>query len=57
MLATVVAEIFYCIIGVIFILTGIKALKDSDLKERYFTAFFWFILAFTFIAGPYLQHG
>ena len=54
MLATVVAEIFYCIIGVIFILTGIKALKDSDLKERYFTAFFWFILAFTFIAGPYL---
>ena len=40
MLATVVAEIFYCIIGVIFILTGIKALKDSDLKERDFTAFF-----------------
>ena len=54
MLETVVAEIFYCIIGLIFILTGIKALKDSDLKERYFTAFFWFILAFTFIAGPYL---
>lgn len=53
-LSTVVAEIFYCIIGIVFILTGLKALKDSDLKERYFTAAFWFVLAFTFIFGQYI---
>lgn len=53
-LSTVVAEIFYCVIGLIFIFTGIKALKDTGLNTRYFTAAFWFILAFTFIAGPYI---
>lgn len=52
--STVVAEIFYCVIGLIFILTGIKALRDSALGSRFLTAGFWFILAFTFIAGPYL---
>jgi len=54
--STVVAEIFYCVIGIIFILTGIKALKDKEMKNRYFTAIFWFILAFTFIAGPYFPY-
>ena len=49
-----VAEIFYIVIGLIFIGTGVKALKDKTLKVRGYTAFFWFILAFTFIAGPYL---
>ncbi len=53
-LSTVVAEVFYCIIGLIFILTGVKALKDKDCGNRIFTAAFWFILAATFIAGPYL---
>lgn len=53
-LSTVVAELFYCIIGLIFIATGVKALKDTMLETRYFTAAFWFILAFTFIAGPYI---
>ena len=53
-LSTVVAEIFYCIIGLTFILTGVKALKDSDLPTRVPTAAFWFVLAFTFIAGPYV---
>jgi uncharacterized membrane protein len=50
----VAAEVFYVIIGLIFVLTGTKALRDSALKGRWFTAVFWFILAFTFIAGPYL---
>lgn len=52
--STVVAEIFYCIIGIIFILTGLKALRDSSCKKRVTSALFWFILAFTFILGPYL---
>lgn len=53
-LSTIVAEIFYCVIGLLFALNGIKALKDSGLKTRIPTAIFWFIVAFTFIAGPYI---
>ncbi|MCD7950102.1 MAG: DUF979 domain-containing protein [Erysipelotrichaceae bacterium] len=53
-LSTIVAEIFYCIIGIIFILTGVKALRDTECKERLFTAAFWFVLAATFIIGPYV---
>lgn len=53
-LSTVVAEIFYCCIGGMFILNGVKALKDTGLKTRIPTAVFWFIVAFTFIAGPYI---
>ena len=52
-LSTVIAEIFYCIIGLIFIGTGFKALKDNTCSKRVTTAAFWFILAATFIAGPY----
>ena len=53
-LSTIVAEFFYCIIGILFALNGIKALKDSGLKTRVPTAVFWFIVAFTFVAGPYI---
>ncbi len=53
-LSTIVAEFFYTIIGFLFVLNGVKALKDSGLKDRVSTAVFWFIVAFTFIAGPYL---
>lgn len=48
------AEFFYIIIGLIFVLVGVKALRDSELKTRIFTALFWFILGFTFIVGPYV---
>jgi uncharacterized membrane protein len=48
------AEVFYCIIGLVFILTGIKALRDPKAPRRVPTAIFWFILAFTFICGPYI---
>ncbi len=54
--SAVFAEIFFCIIGLIFILVGIKALKDHELSQRVPTAVFWFILAFTFIAGPYFPN-
>ncbi len=53
-ISAIVAEVFYCIIGIVFILNGLKALKDSELGPRYFTAAFWFLLAFTFIVGPYV---
>lgn len=53
-LTTIVAEIFYCIIGLLFALNGMKALKDSRLKTRIPTAVFWFVVAFTFIAGSYI---
>lgn len=53
-LSNTVAEIGYVIIGIIFILVGIKALKDKGMKDGIFTALFWFILAFTFIVGPYV---
>lgn len=49
-----IAEFFYCIIALIFLLVGIKALKDKDHRKRISTAAFWFILAFTFSVGPYL---
>lgn len=55
-ISKILAEIFYCVIGVIFIFTGLKALQDHGLKERWRTAAFWFILAFTFIAGPYIPY-
>ena len=53
-LNTVLAEIFYSLIGIIFILVGLKALRDKNGKRRLTTVLFWFILAFTFILGPYL---
>lgn len=53
-LSVKVAEIFYILIGIIFLLVGIKALKDLDFKQRKLSSLFWFILAFSFIFGPYL---
>jgi len=50
----IIGELFYSIIGIIFILCGMYALKDKTLKTRNTTALFWFILAFTFIVGPYI---
>ncbi|MGL5435940.1 MAG: DUF979 domain-containing protein [Lachnospiraceae bacterium] len=55
-LSMVLAEIFFCIIGLIFILVGIKALQDQQFSDRVPTAVFWFILAFTFIGGPYFPN-
>ena len=52
-LSKVVAEIFFICIGIVFILVGLKALKDKQFANRNTTAFFWFVVAFTFIAGPY----
>lgn len=39
-ISTIVAEVFYCIIGLIFIATGMKALKDESCAHRTTTALF-----------------
>ena len=50
----IIAEVFYGFIGIIFIIAGIKSLQDSTSKIRITTAIFWFVLAFTFVGGPYI---
>ena len=52
--AQILGEVFYCIIGLVFILVGVKALKDEGCTKKLTTAAFWFLLAFTFIAGPWV---
>jgi len=47
----ILAEVFYVLIGIVFILVGVKALKDPGAQKKGTTAAFWFILAFTFICG------
>ncbi|MBR4827293.1 MAG: DUF979 domain-containing protein [Oscillospiraceae bacterium] len=50
----ILAEIFYTLIGIIFILVGVKALKDPGAQKKGTTAAFWFLLAFTFICGNWI---
>lgn len=50
----IVSEVFYVLIGVIFALVGIKALKDQNAQRKRTTVAFWFILAFTFMFGYWL---
>ena len=52
--AQILGEFFYCVIGLVFILVGVKALKDEGCSKKLTTAAFWFLLAFTFIAGPWV---
>lgn len=52
--AQIVSEIFYSLIGLVFVLVGVKSLRDPQAKKKGTTSAFWFILAFTFICGNYL---
>lgn len=52
--STILAEVFYCMIGAILLLVGISALKNKNAEKNVTTAVFWFILAATFIVGPYI---
>ena len=52
--STILAEVFYCIIGGIFALSGIDALKNKEADKNVTTAIFYFVLAVTFIVGPYV---
>jgi uncharacterized membrane protein len=50
----ILAEVFYTLIGIVFILVGLKALKDPGAQKKGTTAAFWFLLAFTFICGNWI---
>lgn len=52
--AQILAEIFYTLIGLVFVGVGVKALRDADCRKKTTTAIFWFVLAFTFIFGYWL---
>lgn len=52
--STILAEVFYCMIGAILLLVGMSALKNKNAEKNVTTAIFWFILAATFIVGPYI---
>lgn len=52
--STILAEIFYVCIGIVFILVGINCLKDKSAKKGATSAAFWFILATTFMIGVYI---
>lgn len=38
--STIIAEFFYCIIGLFFVSNGVKALKDPDCAKKHTTALF-----------------
>ncbi len=50
----IVAEVFYSLIGIIFILMGAKSLRDKNARKKTTTVAFWFIMAFIFIFGFWL---
>lgn len=52
--STIIAEVFYCIIGAIFAATGYNALTNKDCEKPVTTGIFWFLIAVTFIAGPHI---
>lgn len=52
--STILAEVFYCIIGLILFAVGMSALKNKNCEKNVTTALFWFVLAATFIVGPYI---
>lgn len=55
--STILAEVFYCIIGLIFAFTGVSALKNKEVEKRTTTAIFWFILAITSLLDLIFLHG
>ncbi|MDO4466779.1 MAG: DUF979 domain-containing protein [Bacillota bacterium] len=52
--STILAEIFYVCIGLVFVLVGINDLKNKEKKDAKTSALFWFILAATFMFGVYV---
>jgi uncharacterized membrane protein len=50
----ILQEVFYCIIGLIFISNGVKAFKDNTVKKHVTTGLFWTIMGLIFMVGPYV---
>lgn len=50
----ILAEVFFAIIGLVFIATGIKAFRDSATAKHITTGIFWTIMGVCFIVGQYI---
>ncbi len=50
----VLQELFYIIIGLIFMANGIKAFKDTATAKHNITGIFWCVMGAIFIIGPYI---
>ena len=50
----ILQEVFYCIIGLVFIATGVKAFKDTETAKHTTTGIFWCLMGITFILGPHI---
>ncbi|MBR4798186.1 MAG: DUF979 domain-containing protein [Oscillospiraceae bacterium] len=50
----ILSEVFFTLIGIVFALVGLKAVKDPGAQKKATTAAFWFVLAFTFIFGNWV---
>ncbi len=50
----ILQEIFYIIIGLLFISNGVKAFKDTSVAKHNSTGLFWTIQGVIFIIGPYI---
>lgn len=50
----ILAEIFFSIIGLVFIATGVKAFRDTATAKHVTTGIFWTIMGVCFIIGKYI---
>lgn len=46
----ILAEVFYSLVGLLFLLVGLRVRRNAGMSA----SLFWFILAFSFILGPWL---
>ncbi|QLK86323.1 DUF979 domain-containing protein [Staphylococcus sp. 17KM0847] len=49
-----ILEFFYILIGLQLLYTALRVLKAPGNPKKYGTALFWFLLALTFMIGPYI---
>lgn len=50
----ILAEVFFAIIGLAFIATGVKAFRDTATAKHITTGIFWCIMGVCFIVGKYI---
>lgn len=52
----ILAEIFFCIIGLLIIANGIAAFRNPACEKPKTTALFWFLMGLAFILGPHIPY-
>ena len=50
----ILAEVFFAIIGLVFIANGVKAFRDTTTAKHVTTGLFWVIMGVCFIVGKYI---